>query len=1053
MKNTLLFLVILLGTIVYGQSVPLKDTSSTFIYSKKCISMVITPALRDLEESTPYRDSLKIPEIKNNLRRNKYTNLAAFPHGNDPIWQKNGGELPTPPVRANWEGNDNGAFPPDPSGAAGPEHYVQMINSEYIIYDKTGTILAGPNSLASIVGSDAGDPIVMYDRFAKRWMLSAFGVGNQLAVAISTTSDPLGTYYLYTFDMASFPDYPKYGLWHDGYYVTANISAPDCFVFERNKMIAGDPSAAMIALSTPSLGTGAGTETGGFHSVLPAHADFDLPDTEKKMNMFYFQDDAWTGIPDDAIKIWEITTNWDAPASSSVDLIQTLTTTPFDSQFNISWNDIEQPGTAQRLDAIPGAFMYRAQYTEWGSHNTVVLNHTVDVDETDHAGIRWYELREIDGVWSIYQESTYAPDDDSRWLGSISMDYQGNIGLAYAVSGSSTFPSIRYTGRYNADPLNTMTIDEGTAIDGTSVQTGINRYGDYAHMSVDPADDATFWYTGEYLSGGRKTRIFSFKLALAYDNDLGINAVNSPIDGDLSAAETIDVTIKNYGTLPQDDFLVGYQINDGAIISETYSGPPLTEGETATFSFTTLANLSAEGPYEIKAWTELLTDEYNLNDTFTTIRSHLYDHDIGITELISPVSAPGIGLENLELKIKNFGLNTESDFPIKFSIDGAAPIEEIVAGPIEPGAELIYTTTNTADFSILGEYEVITYTDLVEDGNNFNDTLISTVENLNCEPSAGCGFGDGFTNFELGSIVNPSGCSPGGYGDYTDLSTDLARGETHDLVVASDWFNQFVTVWIDFNDNFYFEEDEKIVVGFESDFGATIPFTIPADANFGEHLLRAKSSDNESNTADPCSDMTYGETEDYMVNITEGPLDLLPSVDFSADYLIVPLATTVSFTDLTTGDPTAWSWEIVPGAGWSYTGGTDEISQNPQVIFDETGFYDVQLTATNEYGEGVESKTDYIKVVNNASIVESEKFGFDLIYLEQHIYTFQLKGATEKMVLRVHNSLGQLIQEKELNNSLNSTTFNVDLSAESTGQYLIHISDGKNSKVKKIIRL
>ena len=330
----------------------------------------------------------------------------------------------------------------------------------------------------------------------------------KLAVAISTTPDPLGSYYLYTFDLATFPDYPKYGLWHDGYYVTSNTGGADCYIFERDKMLVGDMTASMIAMTIPSLVTGAGTETGGFHSVLPAHADFVLPPEDKKLNLFYFEDDAWAGDSDDAIIVWEVTTNWDDPGSSDIELTQTINTTPFDSQFNVFWNDIEQPGTSQRLDAVPGAFMYRAQYTEWGTHNTVMLNHTVDVDETNHAGIRWYELREIDGTWEIHQESTYAPDDDSRWMGSISMDYQGNIGLAFAISGSSTYPSIKYTGRYATDDLNEMTIEEEFAVEGTSVQTGINRFGDYAHMCVDPTDDATFWYTGEYIFKWTKNTYF-----------------------------------------------------------------------------------------------------------------------------------------------------------------------------------------------------------------------------------------------------------------------------------------------------------------------------------------------------------------------------------------------------------------------------------------------------------------------------------------------------------------------------------------------------------------
>lgn len=1026
------------------------DTSSAFLFTEQCVSMTITPALRDLANIPSYAGEEKEHEVKNNLRRQKYTNADAFPHGPDPIWQDKEGDLNGREPIQNWEGNDNGAFPPDPSGAAGPNHYIQMINSEYTIYDKEGTVLLGPNSLASIIGSNAGDPIVMYDRFEERWLLSGFGTGNQLAVAISTTSDPLGTYYLYTFNLGSFPDYPKYGLWHDGYYVTSNTSGPDCFVFERDKMLVGDPSASMIALDIPFLGTGAGTETGGFRSVLPAHADFDLPPAEKKLNLFYFQDDAWTGIPDDAIKIWEVTVDWVSPGDSDIDLIQTLLTTPFDSQFNVSWNDIEQPGTASKLDGVPGAFMYRAQYTEWGGHNTVMLNHTVDVDATNHAGIRWYELRETSGSWGIYQESTYAPDDQSRWMGSISMDFQGNIGLAFAISGSTVYPSIKYTGRYVGDDLGEMSISEITAIDGSSVQTGINRFGDYAHMSVDPTDNATFWYTGEYLDGGRKTRIFSFKLANEFDNDIGVTALNSPADGILTATESIDITITNFGENPQDEFPVSYQINDGAIITETYTAGPIAPGETDTYTFTTTANMSIEGDYDLKLWTALVTDEFLDNDTLNTVVNHNFLNDIGVTAINSPASGTGLEDENIEVVIENFGSEIQSDFPVTFQVELETPVSETVAGPLNPGETMTYTFVTTSDFTALGTYDIWAYTELAEEDYLLNDTNYINIEHFTCAPAASCSFGDGFEEFELGTIDNPSGCSDDGYADYTDLITDLNRDASHDLTVASGWDPQFCSVWIDYNDNFFFEEDEKVVSAFDFDLGATTSIDIPADAILGEHLLRAKASDNESNVADPCSDMTYGETEDYMVNITPGETDAAPDVDFMADIILAPPATTISFTDLSTEDPDEWTWSISPGTGWVYDGGTSASSQDPVVTFSDIGEYTVQLSASNEIGLDTEIKVDYIKISNFDGIVENFAFGFELISKEDNLYNYNLLGSSEPFNIEVHDAMGKLIYQNTIAPSSNQTQFKIDLNGNATGYYLLHVSDSKNSKVQKL---
>jgi len=830
----------------------------------------VTPALRDVEQITDlFPNEEKEHAYNNNFRRQKYVNDNAFPHGNDPIWQKDQGEQFNKAPIQNWEGiNSNLGFPPDPSGAAGPNHYVQMVNSRIQIFDKSGNSLWGPNALNSILSSNNGDPIVMYDRFADRWFLSGFGSGNSLSFAVSQTADPTGAYYTWEFSMSSLPDYPKYGLWHDGYYLTANKSGADCFVLDRDAMLLGDANAQMISMTIPNLTTGAGTQTGGFHSVVPSHADFAMPAASEKMNLFYFQDDAWTGITQDEIKIWEVDVDWATTSNSSVTEIQTLATTAFDSQFNSSWNDIEQPGSAQKLDGIPGAFMYRAQFTEWGSHNTVMLNHTVDVDATNHAGIRWYELRETGGVWSIHQESTFAPDAESRWLGSISMDYQGNVGMAYAVSGPTVFPSLRYTGRYATDPLNQMTLAEENIVIGSGTQSGGNRFGDYAHLSVDPDDNATFWYTSEYVSGGnRTTRIASFKLANDFNDDVGVIALTAPVNGALSANEVVTVTLKNFGLNAANNFPVSYQIDGGTIITETYSGGAIAANTTASYTFTANGDFSIAGLYNVKAYTAMVGDQFLPNDTLLTTVNHLSPNDIGVTIINSPNSANNIGMENIDVTIENFGTVSQSNFDVAYTINGGTAVVETITTPINSGATMNYTFTVQGDFTSLGSYDIIAYSSLTGDADNSNDTTYKTVEHSNCQPQGNCSFGDGVTLFQLGTIDNTSGCSPNGYVDYTTQTTDLLVGQNHDLTVTSGWSTQYISVWIDYNDNFFFEANEMVVDGVQSNLGTTTPITIAANATLGQHLLRIKSGDNQATTQDPCMDMTYGETEDYTVNL------------------------------------------------------------------------------------------------------------------------------------------------------------------------------------------
>jgi hypothetical protein len=450
--------------------------------------------------------------------RPEVVNANAAPYGPDPVaqTQMGSGTMRAPLVNINGQ---SGAFPPDPTGAAGLNHYVQGVNTSYRIYNKDGSTSGLPPSLplSSLwPGSTSdGDPIIMYDKHADRWVITQFQVsGNKILFAISQTPDPTGSYYTYEYSMTSFPDYPKYSIWSDGYYMTSNSFSQSAVVFDRQKMLAGDPTAGSIRLNF----SGAVFQ---FKSVLPADADGVLPPYGTPNYMFHIQDDSWNGVSFDHIKVFKFEANWDNPSSSSVTVSQSIPTAPFNANFTQSWNDIPQPGTTQRLDAIATILNYRAQYMRWTGYNTVMLCHVVDVNNASgisnkRAGIRWYELRQYgdDGDWEIYQQGTYAPGNEHRWMASIAMDKYGDIAMAYSISSSTLFPSIAYTGRYSWGELGTMTQAEFFAVEGTGSQTGGNRYGDYSHMSLDPEDQSIFWFTGQYLgnNGARRTRIFSFRM-------------------------------------------------------------------------------------------------------------------------------------------------------------------------------------------------------------------------------------------------------------------------------------------------------------------------------------------------------------------------------------------------------------------------------------------------------------------------------------------------------------------------------------------------------------
>lgn len=481
-----------------------------FAISKPLIDMPVVSGDddKDISEKEEARPRRVLP---------KNVNHKAVSPVVDPIVQNTMGSKTMAGPIQNWQAQSGNFFPPDPSGAAGTNHYYQGVNCKIQVFNKTGTSLAGPFNLNTLWpgSTNDGDPVVLYDKYADRWFIAQFNGADKILVAVSTTSNPAGAFYTYTFTPApgTFPDYPKYSVWADGYYCTSNLGAPEnVAVFDRTKMIAGNPSAGMIALTLPN------TPNNGFYCPLPGDADGVLPPYGTPCPLFSYEDDTWSAGGVDQLHVFEFKTDWVTPANSTLTQVAALPNSPINVNFTATWDDVPQPGTTRKLDAISGVLNFRAQYRRWVGYNSVVINHAVIVNAvTKQVGIRWYELRQntLSGVWSIYQEGTYAPDLHSRWMGSVAMDDNGSIGMAYAISSPTVSPSLLYTGRVATDPLGQMTYSETVAIAGTGAQTGFNRYGDYSQTSLDP-DGITFWHTGEYLSGGvARTRIFSFQIPAA----------------------------------------------------------------------------------------------------------------------------------------------------------------------------------------------------------------------------------------------------------------------------------------------------------------------------------------------------------------------------------------------------------------------------------------------------------------------------------------------------------------------------------------------------------
>jgi List-Bact-rpt repeat protein/PASTA domain-containing protein len=413
--------------------------------------------------------------------------------------------------------------PPDPNGDVGLTQYVQMVNDGFQVFDKaTGASVLGPlptatlwSGLAGPCESDgAGDPIVLYDQLANRWLISEFaGVAfpTDECIAVSTSSDATGSYYRYDFHLGdSFFDYPHLAVWPDAYAMTMNVFDPTSkhflgpmpFAFDRAAMLAGSPTASFVAY------TGSNVFNPANDAMLPADVDGSTPPPAGAPEPFLMsgENSLW--------RVWRFHPNFASPASSTFTLGGNLTPAPYTELCPATRHCIPEPN-GDTLDGIGDRGMFRLAYRNFGDHESLVGNQTVSSNGV--AGIRWYEIRNAtSGVPAFAQQSTFQPDTTNRWLGSAAMDGAGDLAIGYSVSSTSLAPGLRSAGRLASDPPSTLAQGEGTLFGGIGDQQGTNsRWGDYSSLSVDPVDDCTFWFTSEYYPSGSsaynwRTRIASF---------------------------------------------------------------------------------------------------------------------------------------------------------------------------------------------------------------------------------------------------------------------------------------------------------------------------------------------------------------------------------------------------------------------------------------------------------------------------------------------------------------------------------------------------------------
>jgi hypothetical protein len=423
--------------------------------------------------------------------------------------------LAIPGVNVLGVGNGFGSYkvvaaPSDANLAVGDTQVVQWVNVAYAVLDKkTGTPLAGPfdgNNFWKGFGgvcetANQGDPIIQFDKLAHRWVASQ-GLFNVrvTCIAVSTTPDALGTYYRFAYGQDGVPDYPKFGIQPNAYFQSINnfgtdasayVGATVC-AYDRNAMLAGRKSAKQVCFTTPTTFD---------DSLLPADLDSAdvLPPTGQPEVFLGSIDNAPNG---NVIYKYLFNVDFARPRNATFTGAGGTMAIPV-ANFQLACGGgsacIPQPDIDDTLGSLGDRLMYRLAYRNFGDHQSWVVSHSVNTTPAGPVGERWYEFRAPQNSTNlaVFQQGTYAPDSDNRWMGSIAMDKAGNIALGYSVSSKSTYPSIRYTARTLADPPGTMET-ESPLVNGTGSQVGTqSRWGDYTSMAID-ADGCTFWYTNQY---------------------------------------------------------------------------------------------------------------------------------------------------------------------------------------------------------------------------------------------------------------------------------------------------------------------------------------------------------------------------------------------------------------------------------------------------------------------------------------------------------------------------------------------------------------------------
>jgi uncharacterized repeat protein (TIGR01451 family) len=719
-----------------------------------------------------------------------------------------------------------GFRPPDTNGAVGPNHYIQIANAMFQVFRKDGTAAPGGgpfniNSLwATLPNPDPcrdtniGDPYVLYDHLADRWVISQFardggGARNYECVAVSPGADPTaaGTWHLYTFNLGFSNDYPKLGVWPDGYYMVTqrgyNGNPVDVTVFDRANMLNGNPAGFQTA------------SVAGPPTIIMLPSDLTGPAPPAGTPNFFVRPidgDLFGGA--DRIEIREFHVDWGVPANTRFgvgaahDPDQTLTPAGFSSDIcagnNLNNYCVQQPdpatapaGTTNLLLEVLSVWpMGPLQFRSFGTYDTLVFNHSVDVNGAGLTGVRWYELRRSAGTWSIHQQGTFSPPDGlniHRWMGSIAMDSAGNMALGYSVSNGSTvvgqkvYPGIRYAGRLATDPLGELSFGEVTLQAGAGRMLGPDdgfeaRWGDYSAMRVDATDGCTFWYTSEYLpnnisgappvetSASWRTRIGAFRFPTCNPADIAITKTDAPDPVAAGAQLTYTIGVTNNGPADATNVSVTDTLPASVTLVTTSipcSGTPLVcnignlaNGASTSFTITVKVSSSLLSGLGVSATnitntasvkaTQLDPDTSNNTASASTLVTE--SADMRLTKTCKPDTPALAGTSAFcDIRVDNLGGSDARNVVVTDAITSNAnfTVSSVTGATCAPGTPIGPTTSTTLTCNLgtvaAGAGTTIHVVFTTSSAGDINDT--ATVASTTPDPNTGNNSATGRVSF------------------------------------------------------------------------------------------------------------------------------------------------------------------------------------------------------------------------------------------------------------------------------------------------------------------